>query len=264
MKWTDAEDIGIALVEKFPGVDPLTVRFTDLRETRARARRLRRRSEGVERAEARGDPDGVVRGVQGQPQSGDVIGLVASGHAFRPGMRGYFVPLVAGIALAVSAFLPWVIVGDVRRSPACPTSPALWIAGLGALAAVLALLSLITRRNSRHPLLVVGLVALGIMFLSWRIMPRTAGERALTVSQAFAIVEGTPMGAAPNAARRQSASTSDWSPRRCWCVFGLTIVVKRAAQPYACQPDDDVPTSDAQMRILIVAATDGVAPIVAP
>ena len=32
MKWTDAEDIGIALVEKFPGVDPLTLRFTDLRE----------------------------------------------------------------------------------------------------------------------------------------------------------------------------------------------------------------------------------------
>jgi FeS assembly protein IscX len=25
-----AEDIGIALQEKFPGVDPLTVRFTDL------------------------------------------------------------------------------------------------------------------------------------------------------------------------------------------------------------------------------------------
>jgi FeS assembly protein IscX len=32
MKWTDAEDIGIALVDKFPGVDPLTIRFTDLRE----------------------------------------------------------------------------------------------------------------------------------------------------------------------------------------------------------------------------------------
>lgn len=32
MKWSDAEDIGIALAEKFPGVDPLTVRFTDLRE----------------------------------------------------------------------------------------------------------------------------------------------------------------------------------------------------------------------------------------
>jgi FeS assembly protein IscX len=32
VKWLDAEDIGIALWEKFPTVDPLTVRFTDLRE----------------------------------------------------------------------------------------------------------------------------------------------------------------------------------------------------------------------------------------
>jgi FeS assembly protein IscX len=32
VKWTDAEDIGIALSEKFPEDDPLTVRFTDLRE----------------------------------------------------------------------------------------------------------------------------------------------------------------------------------------------------------------------------------------
>jgi FeS assembly protein IscX len=30
--WTSSEDIGIALFEKFPDVDPLTVRFTDLRE----------------------------------------------------------------------------------------------------------------------------------------------------------------------------------------------------------------------------------------
>ncbi|MBK7992967.1 MAG: Fe-S cluster assembly protein IscX [Blastocatellia bacterium] len=30
MKWTDIEDIGIALQEKYPDVDPLTVRFTDL------------------------------------------------------------------------------------------------------------------------------------------------------------------------------------------------------------------------------------------
>jgi FeS assembly protein IscX len=30
VKWTDAEDIAIALVEKFPNLDPLTVRFTDL------------------------------------------------------------------------------------------------------------------------------------------------------------------------------------------------------------------------------------------
>ncbi|MGA3223190.1 MAG: Fe-S cluster assembly protein IscX [Acidobacteriaceae bacterium] len=28
--WNDAEEIGIQLQEKFPDVDPLTVRFTDL------------------------------------------------------------------------------------------------------------------------------------------------------------------------------------------------------------------------------------------
>lgn len=31
MSWNDAEDIGLALYEKFPDLNPLTVRFTDLR-----------------------------------------------------------------------------------------------------------------------------------------------------------------------------------------------------------------------------------------
>jgi len=30
LTWDTAEDIGIALAEKFPDIDPLTVRFTDL------------------------------------------------------------------------------------------------------------------------------------------------------------------------------------------------------------------------------------------
>lgn len=30
MKWTDTQDIAIALADKFPDTDPLTVRFTDL------------------------------------------------------------------------------------------------------------------------------------------------------------------------------------------------------------------------------------------
>lgn len=30
MKWTDIEDISLALLEEHPEVDPLTVRFTDL------------------------------------------------------------------------------------------------------------------------------------------------------------------------------------------------------------------------------------------
>ena len=127
--------------------------------------------------------------------------MTGAGGIFRPGMRVYFIPFVAGLVLAVSAFLPWVTVDNVAIS-GVPDVWALWVAGLGAIAAVLALLSLVTRKNSRHPLLVIGLFALGIMFLSWRIMPRTAGERALTIAQAFAIVENRPPGPRPSRRRR--------------------------------------------------------------
>jgi len=164
---------------------------------------------------------------------------MTAGGIFRPGMRAYFIPFVAGIVLAVSAFLPWVIVGEVSLN-GVPDVWALWVAGLGALAAVLAMLSLITRRNSRHPLLIVGLCALGILFLSWRIMPRTAGERALTISQAFAIVENTPMAAAPDAA----VGIGIYLGLVASVVlvgFGLTIVVKRASTAYVVtSADDDV------------------------
>jgi hypothetical protein len=156
---------------------------------------------------------------------------------FRPGMRGYFVPLAAGVVLSLSAFLPWVIVGDISIK-GVPDVPALWIIGLGALAAVLAFLSLITRKNSRHPLLIIGMVALGIMFLSWRILPRSAGERALTVSQAFAIVANRPIGEAPIA----EADTGIYLGLGASVVltaFGLTIIVKRVSQPYVVPTADD-------------------------
>ncbi|HEV2290066.1 MAG TPA: Fe-S cluster assembly protein IscX [Candidatus Acidoferrales bacterium] len=32
LDWDNAEEIGIRMAEKFPDVDPLTVRFTDLRK----------------------------------------------------------------------------------------------------------------------------------------------------------------------------------------------------------------------------------------
>lgn len=32
LKWTDSQEIAIALCEKYPETDPKTVRFTDLRE----------------------------------------------------------------------------------------------------------------------------------------------------------------------------------------------------------------------------------------
>ena len=158
---------------------------------------------------------------------------------FRPGMRAYIVPLVAGAALTTSAFLPWVVVGDTSMR-GVPDVAALWIAGLGALAAVLATLSLITRKNSRHPLLLIGLIALGIMFLSWRIMPKAVTSRALIRSQAQTIVENRSVVDVPSVAVGNGIYVG--LAAACALVgFGLTIVVKRVARPYVIADlDDDV------------------------
>lgn len=156
---------------------------------------------------------------------------------FRPGMRAYFFPLVAGLALAASAFFPWVRIGDIALG-GFPEMAALWALGLGVLAATLALLSLLTRRNSRHPLLVVGLAALGVMFLSWRIMPRSAGERADLVSQAYAIVEHTEAVAAPDAATGAGIYLG-LVASVVLVLFGLTIIFKRVANPYTVESADD-------------------------
>ncbi len=131
--------------------------------------------------------------------------------------------------------------GHRRRTSRCwafPDTAALWIVGLGAAAALLATLSLITRKNSRHPLLLVGLVALGIMFLSWRIMPRTISGRALTRSQAVAIVENAPLGAVPQVAVGCGMYVG-LIASLVLVAFGLTIVIKRASQPYVVSDADD-------------------------
>jgi hypothetical protein len=154
-------------------------------------------------------------------------------------MRAYFLPLLAGLGLAASAFLPWVRI-DNDTIPGFPGTTALWVIGLGLAASLLATLSLITRRNSRHPLLLVGLVALGMTGLSWRILPRSVEERALTRAQAVAIVSGTPAHDRPQA----SAGTGLYvgvASSALIVGFGLTIVLKRASTPYVAEdPNDDV------------------------
>jgi hypothetical protein len=154
-------------------------------------------------------------------------------------MRAYFVPLGAGVMLAVSAFLPWVVVNGVPKR-GVPDMAALWVLALGVLSAVLAALSLITRKNSRHPLLVLGLASLGITYLSWRILPRLAREHALTVAQAFAIVEGRTVDDTP-AVFAGSGLYLGLIASLVIAAFGLTIVMRRASTPYVVtDPDDDV------------------------
>jgi hypothetical protein len=152
-------------------------------------------------------------------------------------MRAYYVPFAAGAALAFSAFLPWVMHGDVAFG-GFPSASGLWIVGLGAVAMVLAGLSVATRKNSRHPLLLVGLVALAIEFLAWQWMQRSVAEQAWASAQAAAIVAG---GDAATVGRTSMGVGLYVGIVAALIIvfFGLTIVVKQAGRPYA-PPDDDL------------------------
>jgi hypothetical protein len=155
----------------------------------------------------------------------------------RHGMRAYYLPLMAGLALAVSAFRPWVVIGDTALG-GVPDPAGLWVLGLGVVAMVLAALSIWTRRNSRHPLLLVGLTAFGILLLAEKLIERTAEQQAWAVAQAAAIVSGIRPGAAADAKPTWGAYLG-LGAALVLVLFGLTIVVKRVARPYAEPQDDD-------------------------
>jgi hypothetical protein len=153
-------------------------------------------------------------------------------------MRSYYIPASAGVLLIVSAFLPWMRVGDVTLG-GVPDPAGLWIFGLGAVAVLLAGLSIWTRKNSRHPLLLVGLAALAIMFLGYQWMSRTVRDAAWAQAQARAILTDSPAGAAPETAVGLGIYLGLFAASTL-VLFGLTIVVKRVPSAYAVPEDDDV------------------------
>ena len=153
-------------------------------------------------------------------------------------MRAYYIPAAAGAVLIVSAFLPWLSFGDVSLG-GVPDPAGWWIVGLGSVAVLLAVLSLWTRKNSRHPILLVGLVALAIMFLGYQWMARAVRNNAWAQSQARAIVENVPADAVPEASIGLGIYLGI-AAAIALVLFGLTIVVKRVPRAYAVSDDDDV------------------------
>ena len=150
-------------------------------------------------------------------------------------MRAYFLAVAAGLSLVISAFLPWVFVGDAPLG-GVPDLAGLWVLGLGLLAIVLATLSILTRKNSRHPLLLVGLVALGVLFLAPKLMQRSAAEQAWARAQAIAIVDGVQASPPPPT----YAATGVYvgiAGAALLVLFGFTIVVKQVSRPFA-EPED--------------------------
>jgi len=157
-----------------------------------------------------------------------------AGHS----MRAYYVALLGGAMLVVSAFLPWLVLGETAVG-GVPDVAGLWVLGLGLTALLLASLSIYTRKNSRHPLLLVGLVSLGILILAYGWMRRVAVEQAWARSQAVAIVDRVAPDGPPAAAVGRGVYLGI-AGGALLVLFGLTIVVRRAAAPYAAPEDDDV------------------------
>jgi hypothetical protein len=153
-------------------------------------------------------------------------------------MRAYYIPASAGVLLIISAFVPWMIAGDLSLG-GVPDPAGWWILGLGVSAVLLSGLSLWTRKNSRHPLLLVGLAAFAIMFLGYQWMSRTLRDSAWAQAQARAIVENVPVGAAPETSIGAGIYLG-LVAAMVLVLFGLTIVVKRAPRAYAVSEDDDV------------------------
>lgn len=153
-------------------------------------------------------------------------------------MRAYYWAIGGGALLIVSAFLPWVFLGETGVG-GVPDSAALWILGLGLAAILLATLSVITRKNSRHPLLVVGLAALGILFIAHQWMARAISEQAWAKSQAIAIVDQT-RAVDPPKTSLGSGIYVGLSGAVVLVLFGLTIVVRKASSAYTVPEEDDV------------------------
>ncbi len=153
-------------------------------------------------------------------------------------MRWYYIHAAAGIVMMVSAFLPWIQIGGVSLG-GVPETAGLWILVLGGLAVLLAGLSIWTRKNSRHPLLLVGLAAFAILFLGYQWMSRTARDAAWAQAQASAIVNNVPAGTSPPTAVGPGIYLG-LAAAAALVLFGLTIVVKRVPSAYAVPQDDDI------------------------
>jgi hypothetical protein len=153
-------------------------------------------------------------------------------------MRAYYIPAAAGVLLIISAFLPWMTVGDVPLG-GVPDTAGWWVVGLGGLAVLLAGLSIWTRKNSRHPLLLVGLMAFAILFLGYQWMARAVRNSMWAQAQARAIVENVPA-VEPPAAVVGPGIYAGVAASIILVGFGLTIVFKRVPGAYAVAEDDDV------------------------
>ncbi len=112
-------------------------------------------------------------------------------------MRGaYLVSLIGSAALAASAFLPWLWLGDVRFA-GVPDPAGYFVAAAGVVGVVLAALGVSGRRDTGQGLFLTGLAGATTLVLVWLTGPSTIGERAEMHAQAVAMVDNVALQAPP-------------------------------------------------------------------
>ena len=110
--------------------------------------------------------------------------------------RPYVLSLIGCLALATAAFLPWLRLGDVGL-PGIPDPAGYFVLGLGVLGALLSGVGIISRRNTRQALVLVGLAGLTTLIVVWVRGPATIADRAQARAEAVALVDNVAVQPVP-------------------------------------------------------------------
>jgi hypothetical protein len=110
--------------------------------------------------------------------------------------RPFLLSLLGSALVAGSAFLPWLRIGDIGLA-GVPDPAGFFVLGLGLLGLLLSAVSLLTPRDSRQALVLIGLAGLTTLLVVWQTGPATVADRALARAQAVALVDNLPVEPVP-------------------------------------------------------------------
>jgi len=98
--------------------------------------------------------------------------------------------------MSASAFLPWLRLGDVGL-PGIPDPAGYFVLGLGAVGALMSVVGLVSGRNTKQGLVLVGLAGLTTLVVVWYSGAATIADRAQARAEAVAIVDKVPVAPVP-------------------------------------------------------------------
>jgi hypothetical protein len=111
-------------------------------------------------------------------------------------MRSSVLSFAGSVALVVAAFLPWLRLGNVGLS-GVPDPAGFFVLALGAVGVILSAIRLLTRRDTRQWLVLVGLAGLTTLGVVWWTGPAVIADRARARAEAISIVDGVPLETVP-------------------------------------------------------------------